>query len=526
MFDENQVERVTLDPSDINSDKKLHTAMGELVRGVNDAIERGDSVAKMVADHSEILKTVQTQQAAAKAFANRPTDAPRSVLRSFVAQRDMPIPKQGTVKQGDAVCRGFYDTKSGSFTPGLFDQNTQVDSPWLKDLRNAIGNLHIVCAVRGYGMRNAPKTVQRIAHILKQTPAELASTPTFKALTKAFVDGAGLGAEWIIDLGIVDLLDNTAFMRGPVRELFATQPMAAGTIIIPAITRSLRPYKYSATTSDDPAAFTSSNLTTAQRTLTAVGLAVMAKLDRDAEEDAIIAAAPEVRKEMLLTLRDGVDDCIINGAANAAALHTGIATGSFSPGNRWGTSGLGGADDHRFSWSGLMKYALTNNGASGASDISASMDYDGYQSLLGLGSGRLGMPGSSTAWIMSRSAFFRALRFSEYKTAEKVLNLGTNEGAGINFAGFPTVVTDFMSNQLNVAGVFDGVTETKTGILAMDTSRFVMRERLGNVIEADLDIAKNQRRVVGRFRGIFAPSAALASADTNVDVVYGYNITS
>jgi hypothetical protein len=53
-----------------------------------------------------------------------------------------------------------------------------------------------------------------------------------------------------------------------------------------------------------------------------------------------------------------------------------------------------------------------------------------------------------------------------------------------------------------------------------------MRERLGNVIEADLDIAKNQRRIVGRFRGVFAPDAALDTSDTNVDVVYGFNLTS
>jgi len=524
MFEENQVERVTVDPSTIDSDTKAKDAFGKLIKSVNDAHDRGDNIAKIVADHGETLKAIQTAQAALKAHATRPTEMDRSVLRGFIADRDMPIAKQGTVRKDDAVVRGHWCDKSNTYTPGLLDQTTKIDSPWLKSLRNAIGDLHIVCAMKGMNLRAAPKTVARIGHILKQTPAVLAKTPVFQALTKAFVDDAGKGAEWILDLGIVDLIDNTAFMRGPVRELFRTESMDAQTIIIPAMTRSLRPYKYTATTSDDPAAFTSSNLTTAQRTLVAVGMAVMAKLDRDADEDAILQAAPEVRREMLLTLRDGVDDCIINGAANAAALHTGMAT--FNPGGRWGTDGLGGADDHRFMWSGLIKYAKTNNGASGAVDLGSDQDYDGFQSILAKGTGRLGMPGSSTAWIFSRPAFFMALRFPEYKTAEKVINLGTNEGAGINFAGFPIVVTDFMSNELNAAGVFDGVTETKTGILGLDTSRFVMRERLGNVIEADLDIAKNQRRIVGRFRGVFAPDAALDTSDTNVDVVYGFNLTS
>ena len=391
------------------------------------------------------------------------------------------------------------------FQPGLID--TPSDDTWVQKMQELVSQRTMVRAMtRGKSHRAAPgespKTDRAIQRHLERAPAPL---------QRLFSDASTTGAEFIPDL-LSPTLESELRQARRVEALFQEVPMAGKELRIPFLSTELRPYKKVAITGDDPAAYTSSTIVTAQRSITASGLAVRAQLDEETTEDSVVAGLPLHRTLLIEALVDGTEDCIING--DSAASHQDTIA-SWDIRSRWGSSGLGGTADHRRCWLGLRAYAADN---------SSTVNGSGAETLAGILSDRAAMDsphGTAGDLVMIVSPEYylaKMLDFEEIQTIDKFgPSASVVSGSVSKIAGMPVVLSEFVGADLAATGLFTG-SGAKTGYLLVNRNRWKMAVRRQAVVEIDKDVVRGIINCVSTVR------KTLFSIDsTKKNVVWSYN---
>lgn len=417
---------------------------------------------------------------------------------------------------GGVRLRGGVDPETGDYTPGIFDDTT-TRTEWQQEAQRAAEDIQLFKAIKG-AKAESPRLNKRMAAILNRAPEFIKRAPGWEDKTRAFVDSSAAGAEWIIDLGLPEV-GRDPRLRSDLEARFRVKEMAAQTELLPYMTTALRPYKKSAASGDDPAQFTSSSMATAQRTISATGMVVRAQVDRDAADDAIIAALPFIREELVNAHRDGFEDCLLNGDTAATHGDTGLA--SWDIRNRWGATGLGGSGDHRRTFLGFRQKALDISGASG--NESAAETYAGmvtWRTNLAAPSGVL----DGLLYVVSPEWYLVKMvaGMAEFKTFDVVAGMGANESGIINrVAGVPVLVSEYMDANFTTAGIYDGNTTTKTAGLLINTTRYWVTRRQGVMIEVDTDITRDIHNLVSKDRkGLFD-----IDNGGKKNVYYAYNLS-
>ena len=429
---------------------------------------------------------------------------------------------QMTVTERSAVMSGDRVTYS-SF--GLLD-DPNPRSDWQRELQQAAQTRSIVRnLIRG---GRTPRLDSELADTMRAGPG---------MVRNIFADSSGIGGEWIPDTTLAEL-ERDVMAQSNFSSLFAQRDVGpGGSLKIPYKTGFLRVYKHAVPTTDNPADDVLSNWTTEDRTVDPIAFAVAVQADRDATEDSIIAIVPEITSDISDAFSFASDDIWTNG--DTAATHQDAIAAWDPRGRLGGTAGLGASNDHRRGWLGLRAYAA---------DGSATIDQGAAQTATGLLAAITTMDmehlvdanGVSRVTIaVSPEYFFKTmLLWSEFQTWDKVgPNASLLTGSvgipgsllpnqvGFLWGRFPVVLNYALAPDMNASGVFDNVTETKTGLLIVDRSRFQTWQRKGLTIETDTEIRNNtqvwvaRRRVVGR-----AVSGTPSSA--RKDVIYSYNLTS
>ncbi len=421
-----------------------------------------------------------------------------AVIRDFVHKRH----------DGAEVIRwksGAND--EGDFVPGLLD--TPTDDAWVSKMQNLIEQRTLVRTMtKGRSHKaapgNSPKTDRAIERHLQRAP---------EPVRRLFSDASGTGAEFIPDL-LSPQLEQGLRMARRVEAIFPEWQMEGKEVQIPFLSTELRPYKKVAITSDDPAQYTSSTIVTAQRSITATGLAVRAQLDEDTTEDSIIQGLPLHRALLVQALTDGCEDCIING--DTAATHQDTGLSNWDIRGRWGSSGLGGSADHRRTWLGLR---------AAAADASSTVDGSTAETLAGLLSDRAsldsphGVAGDLVMIVSPEYYLAKMLDWDEVLTMDKFPNPTVVTGALANVAGMPVVISEFIDKEYNTAGIYDNSTKTKTGYLLVNRGRWYMGVRRSALVEVDKDITRGVIDAVSTVRKVFFT----VDASTKKNVMWSYN---
>jgi hypothetical protein len=330
--------------------------------------------------------------------------------------------------------------------------------------------------------------------------AHVAKAPTAggfrNAIEKAISDTAGSGAEWIPDIPISTLFEDFYTPNG-IAALFPTINVN-GPVLIPSITDTFRPYLKGKVTTDDPSQYTASTPTTASTTIDPVGFAVRSVLDDAATEDAIFPILPEIQRRMGRAVADAYEDCMVNGDTTATHEDT---INAWNIRSRWGATGLGGTADHRRGFKGLRRLAV---------DSSTTVDLTASQTVAGV-------MGSVVSLLGERAASEIVLITSPEVLYKKLMvdtNVLTVDKAGpalatwitgqlASIGGHPLVVSRWMSADLNASGIFDNVTKTKSGLLAVDRSAFNHYQVRAALVETEKDITRGAYNVVGTLRRTF-----------------------
>ena len=394
------------------------------------------------------------------------------------------------------------ENRNGVYLPGLLDDDTQND--WQKTFQQECENFNLIQTAMGGKVPQ--KAAARLKHLIGQAP---------ESIQRAFDSQSGSGGEFI-PAPVLPMLEREVIVRADVMGLFQEVPVSSNSQTLPIVSAGLRPYLKGTVTSDNPAQFEPSSLTTAERTIAPKGLAVRVVVDDDASEDAIFDMLPMLRDEAVRALSYGIDDCIINGDTASSPADT---YASWDTRGLWG-SASGGSIDHRKAWIGLRARANDVSNTTNRSTFSYATFLTDIGSLAaprGLG----GTEGELIALMSPEAYFANVAGLEQVATVEKY-----GPGASVmtgeigRLGGARIVLSDFVTADLNASGNYDGTTTTKSGVLLMNASRHKMYVRRGRRVELQRDATRGITHVVCTWRGLFKP---LGSSSTK-DVHWAYNV--
>ena len=477
--------------SDITRAKEI---IDGLVRTQKSSGDRLQNIEKQIDD----LKTAQriideSIQAPAAVYADE------SELRSFVRE-------DGSVQWSTEVkhytnARGHRVSVEES---GILDSEFAC-SDWHSELKSIASDRHLARLLMSDPY--TPKLDARLYRHLKQAPRALQP-----AITKAFNDQSGTGAEFIPDQFISDLYQ-TFQLPKRLRGLLTRVQADRNTLLIPRLNRGGRPYIKGEITVDSPLAqYTTSTPATGQSTINIKGLASSYVLDDAAVEDAALAVLPIFSQQIAQDLEDAFEDCMING--DTAATHQDdIANWNIR--SRWGAAGLGGSSDHRRTFNGMRAaaYDQSNTAAKAGASLAASDILAGMASLGELGASNLVMVVSPEFMIESLMGLQEVITIDKFGPAASVLS-----GQIGSIFNVPIIMSRFLSNDLFTSGLYTGSGAT-TGFLLFNAASYYLYERRGIVVEQDKDISAGAIRLVATYRGVMGSPDQSATKNT----FFGFN---
>ena len=385
---------------------------------------------------------------------------------------------------------------------GLFTD--RPENEWHHELIRLGATRSVARAVRGIG--NTPELDARIlAHVAKAPTAG-----GFRdAIEKSISDTASSGAEWIPDVPLNALYEEF-YLKTAVSDLFSVTQIP-GPVIIPTIVDNGRPYLKGKASSNDPSQYTASELTSGSNTIDPPGFAMRFLIDDSAAESAIFALMPEVARRAARAINDGYEDACINGDTTATHEDT-IA--SWNIRSRWGSSGLGGAADHRRGFKGLRRISVDR---SSTTDMGSTQTTAGILTLVSsmgeIGAARVALVTSPEVYLK------KLLALAEVITVDKMGPMATVlTGQLANFAGHPLIVTRWVGADLAATGLYTA-TGALSGMLAVATDQFGTWRVRSTTVEQDKDITRGAYNVVATSRqGLYTQSSS-----TSKVVAWGYN---
>jgi HK97 family phage major capsid protein len=394
------------------------------------------------------------------------------------------------------------ENAEGVYLPGLLDDDTRNE--WQGEFQKACEDFNLIQTAMGG--RVPQKAAARLRHLMRQAPDDV---------QRAFDSQSGSGGEFI-PAPVLPTLEREVVVRADVMGLFQEIAVSSNSQTLPIVSAGLRPYLKGTVTSDNPAQFEPSSLTTAERTIAPKGLAVRVVVDDDASEDAIFDMLPMLRDEAVRALSYGIDDCIINGDTAGSPADS---YASWDARGLWGSSS-GGSIDHRKAWIGLRARA---NDVSNKADRS-TFSYATFLTDVGSLAAPRGLGGTEGELIalMSPEAYFANVAGLEQVATMEKYGPGASVMAGEigRLGGARIVLSDFVTADLNASGNFDNTTTTKSGVLLLNASRFKMYTRRGRRVELQRDATRGITHVVCTWRGQFKP----LGASTTKDVHWAYNM--
>lgn len=494
----------------IRSQAELTQTLGELKHRQETLAKEGRDLREGL--DSKIEALTNAQRALSEAMANdarqEPTGDERSMRAYVVAQDDKAASmNRRSFRAGkdsrEAVQLTRY-MEDGIERYGLLD-DPAPESAWQARLQDLVADRALV---RNSMLDANPRTTACDEAIRRH----IRTGPAF--VQRVFEDSANLGAEWIPDVTLASL-EREAMLPRVIQSLFMqTTVPPGGTIYNPFLSRGARPYLTGIPGSDDPAQLTASSIATDNRSWTAKNLSVRIVMDPNAAEDSIVAALPEIRRELLEALTDGVEDALLNG--DTAATHQDTIA-SWDIRSRWGASGLGSSIDHRRAWIGLRARAA---------DVSNTVDHGSAQTAAGFAALRamLASPlgfNSVVAITSPEYMLTKLLLLDEVETVDKFGPAATiRTGQLGSLYGVPIFMSEFMGADMNASGIYDNTTKTKSGLVMVNTDRFRYGVRKGAMVEVAKDITRQVVNLVATQRSIFYQ----IDSSTKKNVAYAYNL--
>jgi len=300
------------------------------------------------------------------------------------------------------------------------------------------------------------------------------------------------------------MIDDVRLML-KVAALFRTINLPRSNYEAPVRGGRMRAYLIAEPTDDDATKIPGSDPNATKMSFNAVTFGVRVLFSDDLDIDSIVPILPFVTEEVRQALADAKEDSVING--DDATTHQDSDV----------TSSL----DIRKAYDGLR---LHSGGSSGAAAVDISTYSIDNLRLIRKAMGRFGVNPNDLAWVMSISAYIQALSMDQVETLDKYganATILTGELARID--NIPVVVSEFVRQDLNTSGVYDGTTTTDTVVLLVNRPAFVLGSLRAQRTEVERIIATQQTQVVTTEKGDFKQALTPSASEETVGI--GYSLT-
>jgi hypothetical protein len=323
-----------------------------------------------------------------------------------------------------------------------------TEDPQVKALQELSDDIHIVDGILGYTQKAQGYGGMKSLDLYREW--EQSYGEFSKAMDTAT---AGEGLEWVPDAGMSAEMQYAVELEARVYTLFPTFEMPQSPFKWPLRTNVGQAYRAVENTNLD-------SLTKAKKSEVGTGQApfdaedIMARVGYSGQLDArsIVAMLPEIKAALVVAHANAKDKAIIDGQITAV-----IDTGDSPAADSW---------DVRNLWDGIRYYtsAGVNNKLV---DLGSAWNVEGLNSVRKL-LGKAGMKPAECAWLPGISEWYNLLTIKDSAGAQVVMTQERYPQATLvtgqlgTLYGIPIVPTEFVREDLNAAGIYDGVTETKT----------------------------------------------------------------
>lgn len=461
-----------------------------------DTIKTRDDALKVLSDLKAEQKRLQDSNRDLTENMEKKAAALKDVQQKLA---ELDAPKVVTVSEREATLRRFV-REDGSLDVAGMAGDEADRGEWHAEFKRLVDDRNLAKLMLKSG-NAAPLDAKLNAH--------MAVAPD--AIKRAFSDSSGVGAEWIPDLLLPELV-NKLYTPKAVEALFGSMAMPGKELRLPFLTLKVKPYLKTGATWGT---ITAEDDVTSQVSMTAKSLAARIQVDEDASVDSVVAGLEYARASLADAIATAVEDAIING--DTAGSHQDTIT-AWNPRARWNASGLGGSDDHRSAWLGLRAQAAdvsATRNASGDTD-----HYNGILSTRAVMDGAHGV-GSNLALICSPEYYLEhLLAIDELATIDKLgpqAQVVTGQVAAIG--GMVVVPSDYMTADLETSGLFTDGSGGKTGYLIVNRDAYMMGNYKPLTIDIQREIVNGVVDVVATRRCVFKCMEAASKT-----VAYAINI--
>lgn len=284
----------------------------------------------------------------------------------------------------------------------------------------------------------------------------------------------------------------------------------------PSMTMASNPYEMPVQDSltkariiSESALMTASNFATSKLTFNATKFGEYNILPEELTEDSapdILAAA---RLAVISAQSRAIESAIINGDNDGTHIDS-------------DTQALG-ADVAEKAFKGLRRQALGNSANGSTLDFgNAAITEANLRTLRGRMK-RFGVNAKELLILVGPVAYQQMLSLPSVATVEKFGPMATVlNGALTAYQGIPIVVSEFMRENLNATGVYDGTTVNRAGIVMLNTRRWWVGVRRPIMVKAMNDLPGYDRFLLASYQRKAFEGIPQGADETSV--VYGFNV--
>jgi len=493
---------------------KLVNELTEVVRGVADSQgERDEKIAKISEDLQESMGVLQDSQSKMEATVASLVEIDEKKTKDIfdlVARDSAPAAHWG---YSDPLTRALYaphtkhevgrgyvhDGKAYDVSDDVMDMN---DSLYLMGMIKAIGH-----QMQNPGSRKGYEEHVKEFETYKFFQAELERDPV---LAKALdTSTAGSGNEFVPQGFSARLIDDVR-QALKVAALFMNVriPARMDTMKSPVQGTLQLPYLIGEAASDSASKIGARTAPTADTTFSVINHGLRMLWSYNFEEDVALAIMPFIRSELVQALAAGEEKAIINGDTATTHQDTGDTVA---------------ASDILRSYEGLRKLCGGSSGNAAVDLSTVSLD---NTRAIRKKMGRYGYNPAELAYITGFSGYIQLLTIDELITMDKIGSRANvlNGQMGM-LDGSPVVVSEYVREDLNTSGIYDGTTETDTQLLVPNVRAFRRVDKPSGVrIEVGRDIETQQNVAVASRRLGFKETVTHGSGEETIG--NGYSITS
>lgn len=229
-------------------------------------------------------------------------------------------------------------------------------------------------------------------------------------------------------------------------------------------------------------------------TLTAKKFAGEALVSKEEVEDSIIAIMPFITEDLTEYMGADLEDAAINGDADGTHQDSDTTD----------------ADDPRAGWDGLRKSTLAAAKNDAGNDALTVADLRANRADMG----KYGVRPQKLAHILSIKGYIQLLGDSNLLTIDKYgpnATLLTGELGKVDNS--PVIVSEYVRQDLNATGVYDGTTTNRSTAISVYTPGFVRGIRRGVTVQVlkELYAESDQDAILATTRQAFSPRFPVAS---------------